>query len=148
MTRFDISIDVAAPPARVWAVMRDVERWPEWTASVTQVERLDGGPFAVGSRVRILQPKLPPAIWKAIDVDDARTSFTWISEAPGIHVEARHWVEPAAAGSRASLSIEYSGLFGPLLARMTRDLNHRYLALEAAGLKARSEGSAPGRTTG
>ena len=41
-------------------------------------------------------------------------------------------------GSRATLSIRFSGLLGPLFARLTRKLNERYLALEASGLKERS----------
>jgi uncharacterized protein YndB with AHSA1/START domain len=141
MTDFGIAIEIAASPARVWAVMRDVERWPEWTASVTRVERLTPGPFAPGSRVRVLQPKLPPTIWTVTEVDDAARYFTWIAGAPGMRVVARHSVEATATGSRGALSLRYSGLFGPLLARLTRDLNHRYLALEANGLKSRSEGA-------
>jgi len=60
---FAISVDIAAPPPVVWAVMRDVERWPEWTTTVTRIERLDSGPLTVGSRLRIRQPKLLPADW-------------------------------------------------------------------------------------
>jgi hypothetical protein len=56
---------------------------------------------------------------------------------PGIRVIARHGVEPVAGGTRVTLSIEYTGLLGPLIAW----LNRRYLALEAAGLKRRSEAS-------
>jgi len=41
--------------------------------------------------------------------------------------------------SRATLSLEFSGPLGPLVARLTRGLNTRYLALEAQGLKKRAE---------
>ena len=33
--RFEAAIDVAAPVQHVFEVYTDVERWPEWTASVT-----------------------------------------------------------------------------------------------------------------
>jgi len=36
-------VDIAAPPGGVWAVIADVERWPEWTPTVTRLQRLDRG---------------------------------------------------------------------------------------------------------
>ena len=134
---FSISVDIDAPPSRVWAVMSDVEKWHEWTASVTSVKLTDRGPLKVGSRAWIRQPKFPPALWTVTDVRDA--SFTWVSRAPGLLVTARHFVVPAGAGARATLSLNFAGLLGPLFGRWTSGINNRYLAMEAAGLKQRSE---------
>lgn len=141
MTQFSITVDIHAPPDRVWAVMSDIERWPEWTPTVASTQRVDRGPLAVGSRARIRQPKLPPAVWQVTELDEGK-GFTWVTRSPGVRVTARHWVEANGGGSRATLSIQYAGVLGPLVARLTRGLNERYLALEARGLRQRSEGSA------
>ena len=138
VAKFDATIDIAAPPERVWAVMSDVERWHEWTPSVTRVKRLSQRPFAIGERAIISQPRYPPALWKVTALDPGR-SFTWVSAAPGLRVSGRHSVEPTPGGSRATLSVEYQGVVGRLLGRLTRDLTQRYLRFEADGLKARSE---------
>ena len=135
---FSKSIDIDAAPDAVLAVMSDVERWPEWTPSVTSITRLDAGPFMVGSRARIRQPKLPPALWTVSAIEPGR-SFTWISKGPGILVTAHHSIDPHAGGSRVTLSIRYEGLLAKLVAWMTSDINERYLAMEANGLKARCE---------
>lgn len=140
MAHFSITVDIQASPERVWAVLCDIERWPEWTSSVTSIERLDAGPFAVGSRVRIHQPKLRPAEWQVTELDEGSSSFTWVTRSPGIQVAGGHLVEAVGAGSRATLSLQFSGLLGPLVARFYRRLNERYLATEANGLKACSEG--------
>jgi hypothetical protein len=75
---FSITADISAPPARVWAVMSDVEGWDDWTSTVRNVERLGRGPLALGSRVRIRRPKLPPAAWQVIALDQGR-SFTCVA---------------------------------------------------------------------
>lgn len=141
MPTFSIGIEIAAPKERVWQVMSDVERWHEWTASIKSVKRLGAGAFAVGSRALIRQPKLPPAFWKVVAIEPGK-SFTWVSVSPGFRAIGYHAVESKPGGSRATLSIEYQGLFGGLFARMTRGITERYLGLEAAGLKARSENPA------
>lgn len=137
MERQFITVDIDAPAERVAEVMRAVERWVEWTPTVNWIKRLDPGDFRVGSRVMISQPKFPPAFWKATRVEPL--GFTWVSTAPGMRVVANHFVEPLGPVSRATLSLEFHGLFGPWFGRLTKGINERYLALEANGLKARSE---------
>jgi polyketide cyclase/dehydrase/lipid transport protein len=131
-------IDIAAPPERVWPVISDVERWHEWTPSIIRVTLLAGGPLALGRRAFIRQPKLPPALWTVTELAPGR-SFTWVSRAPGLRVSGYHGVEPIPTGSRATLAVEIDGLLGSLWARLSKKITERYLAYEAAGLKARSE---------
>ena len=135
---FDIAVDISAPPDRVWEVMTDVEKWPEWTESVHDVKRLDKRPFGIGSRARIKQPKFLPAVWEVTEFDPGR-SFTWVTRSPGMVASGRHRVEPTAHGSRATLSVAYSGLLGGLVAKVLAGITDRYLMFEAAGLKQRSE---------
>jgi hypothetical protein len=139
VTDFALDMEISAPPDRVWAVMSDIEAWPEWTPTVTRVELLDPGPLAVGQRARVLQPRLPAAVWRITALEPGR-SFTWVTRSPGVVVTARHSVEPVEGGSRAHLALHFGGMLGPLVARITRGLNTRYLGLEAAGLRQRSEG--------
>lgn len=138
MTRFRTTIDIQAPPERVWAALQDIEHWPAWTPTVTKVRPLDPGPVAVGTRAIVRQPKLPSACWQITEFAEGR-SFTWIKRSPGVLVTGRHCVEGTANGSRATLSLDFSGPLGSFIARLTRGLNKGYLTLEAQGLKKHAE---------
>lgn len=133
-TFFSITVEIPASMEVVWQVMANVERWPEWTPSVRKLKLLTPGPLRIGSRVRIHQPGFPPAWWKVMELEPG-SGFIWESVAPGLRITARHWIEPMDDGSRATLSIHYGGVLGPMMARWTRKVNDRYLALEANGLR-------------
>jgi carbon monoxide dehydrogenase subunit G len=134
---YRVVTDIHAAPDRVLAILCDVERWPEWTSTMTSVHRLDPGAFRVGCRAHVRQPKLKPAVWRVTELDARH--FTWTTSGPGIRMTARHDVEPHGAGSRVTLSIEFSGLLAWLAARVAGDLTQHYIAIEAEGLKRRSE---------
>jgi len=138
MREFSISVDINAAPAVVWSVMIDVERWHEWTASITSVTRLDPGPLAIGARAHVRQPKLRPADFVVTELEPG-TQFTWITKSPGVVATARHSVEPIDGGTRARLSVRFDGLLAAAIAWAFGRLTDEYLALEAAGLKKRSE---------
>ncbi len=141
--RYETSIEIDAPFERVWDVMKDVERWHEWTASIRSVEYLDGGTMQVGSRARVRQPKLPPATWRVSSVDEAsegKRSFTWTAGGPGMRSVGTHSVAARSdGGTVATLSIENTGLLARLFWTLLAGTTRRYVDMEAAGLKARSE---------
>ena len=138
MRNYEITVDIDAPPARVWDVMIDVEKWPEWTPSMSSVKRLDPGELRVGSRVRIKQPGLAPATMTITHIEPDKC-FTWRAKAPGVVVTATHTITEKGKGSQVVLSLYFDGLVGGIIARATRGINERYIAYEAAGLKKRSE---------
>lgn len=137
MTRFfETSRHIEASAPAVWEVLFDVARWPEWTPTIDSVERLDDGPFGVGSRAKVRQPKLPQAQWEVTEVVDGR-NFTWEAKGPGMKTIARHEVVPDGTGSKVTLSIEQTGPMGAVAAFVWRSLTQRYIELEAESLDAR-----------
>jgi uncharacterized protein YndB with AHSA1/START domain len=133
------SIDVSAPPERVWEVLVDVEKWPEWTDSVSKVRTLDSGPLTVGSRVEVSQPRIPTGTYTVTALVPG-SAFTWEQRQPGSRVTAHHECAPLPdGGTRVDLQVVMSGAVGGVVGRLYRNLTRRYLAMEAAGLKARAE---------
>ncbi len=142
--RVEIEVDIAASPQRVWDVMRDVERWPEWAASMINVALLNGRELAMGSKARIRQPRLPVIVWEVTKIDPQR-GFIWQTKSMGAVIRAEHWITARDGGSHVSLRVEINGLLEPLfrpwLTRMTR----RNVEIEAVGLKRRCEEMARGK---
>ena len=134
-----VTIDIAAAPARVWEVLTDVEAWPEWTSTVTSVQRLDDGPLRLGSRAKIVQPRIPETEYVVTELVEG-SSFTWVASGPGVRTTARHEIEPLSdTTARVRLSVSQSGWLGTIMGRFYRGLTDRYLANEAQGLKDRAE---------
>lgn len=143
MTTFTVTTEIHAPAERIWAVLLDIERWPEWTATMSRIERLDGAPFAVGSRASVLQPKLRPAIWQVTELDERLRSFTWVTRSPGVVATARHRIDGAEHECRVTLCIEFAGLLAPIAVRLIGSLAREYMGIEARGLRARCEQGEP-----
>lgn len=138
--RFERSIEIEAPQGRVWAVLTDIEAWPERIETVEAVELLTPAPLAKGSRVRLRQPKLPEGTWD-VTAWDAPSSFEWIQRSGGMTVVAGHRVEPLGEGrARLTLTIDMRGLLAPIFGRMYSDLTNRYMTVEAEGMKRAAEG--------
>ncbi len=133
------TIAIEADPARVWEVLTDVERYPQWTTSMTGVERLDPGPLRPASRVRITQPRLPTTVWTVDDIEPEQ-GFTWSSRTRGITTVAGHRLNrPVGGPLTVTLTIDQHGPLAPVVALLAGRLTRRYLRLETVGLRAESE---------
>lgn len=139
--RFAATIDVVAPAERVFDVYADVERWPEWTASVTSVERLDQGPLRVGSRARVRQPRLPVAVWE-VTVLVPGERFAWVARGPGVVTTGTHIARDAGRPGLTNVTavLDQEGPLGPVVGLLTARLTRRYLEAEVRGIKQRCEG--------
>lgn len=138
----ETTVTIAAPPEVVWPILMDVESWPSLTESMTSVKRLEGGPLQVGSRVKIHQPKLPPATWTVTELVEGER-FVWTARGPGFVSTAHHEITPAGdSQTRLRLAVAQSGPLAGLVGRLGGALTDRYIALEAAGIKQRAEESA------
>jgi hypothetical protein len=134
---FETRARVAAPPERVWKTMSDVERWGEWTPSITAVERLGAG-SGPGARFRVRQPKLLPAVW-TVTWWEPGAGFAWESRSPGLRALGEHRLLAVDGATDVVLRVVFSGLLSPLVSRLAGPLTRRYMEMEAAGLKARCE---------
>ena len=138
MNPVKVSIDINSPAPLVYQTLCDVERWPEWSPTMQSVKRLDTGAFAVGSKARVVQPKLRPADWQVSSLAPDR-NFTWVTRSPGLQMEAGHAVETTGAGCRVTLTFAMSGLLSPVAGLLYRKLIAEYVTTEAQSLKRHCE---------
>jgi len=137
---YETTITIDAPADEVWAVLTDVERWPEWTASMQKVERRSEGDLTVGARIRIKQPHLPAITWDVTDIDPGRR-FSWTASSPGVTTVADHRLERLDDSAVAvHLAIRRSGPLAGVVDRLLAGVTRRYVGMEAEGLKRRCEG--------
>lgn len=132
----ELSFETAAPRERVWEVLADLNGWPTWTSSVTEVSA--GPDLDVGTRAEITQPGLPATAWVVTEVLPGR-GFTWESRHDGVVTTATHELLETAAGTEVLLTVDHEGSEPPLAQRLTAAKTRRFLWMEARGLKARVE---------
>lgn len=132
------TIHIDASPELVWAVTEDVERWPEWTPTVTSVKLVSNPPIGPGSIARLKQPMQQEAEWIVTDFVPGRR-FAWQTTRKGMQMTGIHEISPDGCGTRNVLRVEASGIFALLFWPMLRPVMRKSIADENRGLKARCE---------
>jgi len=129
---------IAAQPSDVWAVLTDIEHWPDWTASMREITRLDSGPLRVGSTARVQQPAGRPMVFTVTELT-AERSFTWTASAAGIRSTGYHELTPTDSGVQAVLTFTLTGPMAWLGRLLAAGRIRGYVDMEADGLKRASE---------
>ena len=127
----------SAPLDRLWSVMSDVRRWPDWLPTVDAVTPHEPSrPDEVGATYTVEQPGLPRADWTITAIEDGR-SFTWESAQPGIRTVGTHELHPGPDGTTTiDLAIDWTGPLAPLLRLVVGRKARDYVTREAAALDA------------
>jgi uncharacterized membrane protein len=138
------SLIIAAPRERVWSVLADFESWPTWTKSMRSLEVIGEGPVAKGSKVKVRQPGLAPAVYTITEWIPG-LSFTWMTTSIGLATVANHRLEEVAGTTNVTLEFRQTGWASGIADKLFGAKARGYVQMEADGLKAASEAaSGPG----
>jgi hypothetical protein len=130
--KIEHSLDIAASVESVWAATIDIESLPELTPTVTSVERLDSGPFTVGSRARLKQPAQGAKVWTVTNFEPNQY-FAWETKIAGCRMIGSHTLTPITTGCRNDLCIAITGFGSGLIGRLAGASIRKALATENAG---------------
>lgn len=141
MKTLDTSIEIDAPPERVWSILMDFDSYPEWNPFITSIE----GEQRVGGK---LKATLTPAGGKTttfkptVQVFEAGAELTWLGRVlvPGIF-DGRHTlrVEPRTGGSTFYHREQFTGIIAGLLMRFIGESTETGFHAMNQALKARAE---------
>jgi carbon monoxide dehydrogenase subunit G len=137
--RLEQSIDIGAGQQRVWEVLTDIEKWAQRVETVDISELITPGHLAMGSRIRLKQPKVPEGIW-GITVWEPPEYFELNQRSGGVTSVAGHRVESSGEGnSRLTLSVDMQGWLVPIIGLLSKNMTARYLTSEAQDMKRAAE---------
>jgi len=137
--KFSASAEINATPAKAWALVNDVEKWPQWIPSLKKIEKVTGGPLGVGSQVLVVARSLITVnLWMTITEFVAGRRVVMEGKVLGVKMTRYYTMEPAGQ-DRAKLMAggEGSGLLAFLVRRGGQKLSEEIVQ----ALKKKVEGS-------
>jgi uncharacterized protein YndB with AHSA1/START domain len=116
MTEHRITIDIGAPPDRVFALWMDLDRMTEWVGGVTQVTDVTGPIDVAGTRytVRFGPMKSPTEILEVERPHHVRTRFGNLI----LKGESDVRFEPTSSGTRLTQVFRTRGVISAITGRL------------------------------
>jgi carbon monoxide dehydrogenase subunit G len=117
--RFESTIDIDAPPEKVWTLIDKLEQWPQWMPSIKKIERVSKGPLTAGSQLSVtakvsgLTVKLLMTIIKFVP----ERTVVMQGKALGTSLTRFYNLEPLNDKTRATIGGEVSGVLAWLARR-------------------------------
>jgi uncharacterized protein YndB with AHSA1/START domain len=117
---------VVAPVDQVWAVMTDVERYPERFAGVDAAVRLTGASFGVGTRWRETRTVYGRSTTVEIRVTEVEPLHRYVTEARvGARAETEFVFTPSTDGTQTSVRVTFRTEGGGVTYRLVQFLTSR-----------------------
>jgi hypothetical protein len=148
MRQISATIQISAPPARVWEVLTDLARYPQWNPLFREAS----GQVAAGARLTLksVHPangRLMTVRPKVLVAEPAR-ELRWRASLPGVMTgEHSFTLSPADSGTRLVQTETFRGLLVPLSSTTISRTQPQFEALNQA-LKQRAEGPGQDSTPG
>jgi uncharacterized protein YndB with AHSA1/START domain len=150
-----VSIDIAAPPERVYALVSDITRMGEWSPECVRCTWTKGATApVVGARFKASNKGGRGPAWAntpTVTVAEPGREFAFNRSGPGIGSYTwRYVMEPTASGTRLTESFDAEKVLGPAMTWLTekwtgstdRDADlRRGMTTTLTRLKAAAEGS-------
>jgi carbon monoxide dehydrogenase subunit G len=143
--RYELAVEIARPPADVYAYLADPAHLPAWQEGVEEVRDVPAGPLQVGAtftEVRSFLGKRAVSTLEAIAADPGRELSLRTVSGP-VHVTIRHLLDAGGPGTTLRVEADADagkllGLGGPLVRRAAErraraDFDRLKSLLEAGG---------------
>ena len=117
--RFSSSIEVDAPVNKVWALIDELEKWPQWMLSIRKIERVSEGPLTVGSQISVTAKvgRLSVTLLMTITEFLPERSVVMQGKALGTNLTRFYYFEPVNGKTKVTLGGDVSGLLAWLARR-------------------------------
>jgi hypothetical protein len=141
LRNIESSIDIDAPPEKVWAILMDFDAYPDWNPFITRIK----GEQAVGGKLEAylsLSEGKGMTFKPTVKVFEDGTELTWLGIMFVPHVfDGRHTlrVEPREGGSTFVHRESFSGLLAGLMMRFIGESTENGFRAMNEALKARVE---------
>ena len=135
--RTEVTREIAAPAAAVWALLTDASGFPAWNPTVLEMD----GTIAVGEKIRLRSTANPDRAFKlSVEVMDEPSRMVWASGMPfGMFRGERTYTLAEADGITVfTMAEEFSGWMAGPITKQVPDLTDNFAEF-ADALKAAAE---------